>query len=175
MKTIIEGLRELPAGIFLLAMKYADPSHDAHKEAWERESDNPVDDGLIWVLTDEGRAFWSLVNSGKYQEALELLRNQKPAPDTAPDLFQTVKAAVKEALVEREHSGPTAHRVLTEDELERVGVTHTLTGIKGWINDNGFDLPAKIYYLGKCATDGDIFMERTERYISIYKGHLNAP
>jgi hypothetical protein len=194
-KTIAQGLKEtLPADIYELAMKYQDPSHEAHKEDWEvDESDAPVDDGLIWVRTDEGSDFWRLVNNGKYQEARELLSPQKEA-DAAPDLFQTVKAAVTEALAEREHeqeqrmkevwkevmanpvirhSEPSAPRLLTEDELERVGVTHIYHHIQGWIEDKKFVASAKIYYLGKCSADGDMFMERTPMHIRIYKGNLN--
>jgi hypothetical protein len=175
MKTIIEGLRELPHDIYELAMKYQDPSHRAHTFDWKvYVSYAPVDDGLIWGFTDEGCDFWRLVNKGKHQEARELLRPQKEA-EAAPDLFQTVKAAVKEALAEREQTDPTAPRLLTEEEAKRVVVTHTHHESRGWIEDKKFVASAKIYYLGKCSADGDVFMERTPTYIRIYKGHLNAP
>jgi hypothetical protein len=67
-----------------------------------------------------------------------------------------------------------APRLLTQEEVERVRVTHISTNNQGWKEDNRFVFPAKIYYLGKCQSDGDMFMELTKKYIHIYKGHLNA-
>ena len=209
-KTIIQGLREtLPADIYELAMKYADPKHKAHREDWETyKSNNPIVNGFHWNDTDEGYYFWGLITNGKYQEARELLQQQKAEaqqaePEPAPDLFQTVKAAVKEALAERdaEHDkliaeewkrmsesamcmdapvsetapqpDTTTPRLLTEEEVERVKVTHRNTDIKGWVEDSAFVFNANIYYLGKCDVEGDMFMERGKYCIRFYKGHLN--
>lgn len=216
-KTIIQGLREtLPADIYELAMKYADPKHKAHKRNWDEDETNyPIDKGFHWDDTDEGYYFWGLITNGKYQEARELLQQQKAEaqqaePEPAPDLFQTVKAAVKEALAERdaEHEkrmaemwkkmsesaicmdapvseaapqpDTTAPRLLTEEEVKRVKVTHFQTEKRGWVGEDSFLANSKIYYLGKDFTYGDkeftygdIFMERKAGYIFIYKGHLN--
>ena len=195
MKTIAQGLKEtLPADIYELAMKYQDPNHYAHKRDWKKyQSERPVDDGIAWAFSDEGHDFWRLVNDERYQQARELLRKKKA--ESAPDLFQTVKDAVKEALAEREQeqeqrmkemwkevmaspvirrSDPAAPRLLTEEEVKRVEVTHVQTVSFGRNKDNSFINHAIIYYLGKCEHDGDMFMQQTERYIHIYKGHLNA-
>ena len=57
-----------------------------------------------------------------------------------------------------------------------VEFTHYLNESNGWTSGGrGPSKKNKVFYLGKCATNGDMFMD-TDSYgtICIFKGHLNS-
>lgn len=59
---------------------------------------------------------------------------------------------------------------------KKVEFTHYLNGNNGWVNScRGPSINNKVFYLGKCNTNGDMFMD-TDSYgtICIFKGHLNS-
>lgn len=62
-----------------------------------------------------------------------------------------------------------------EPEEKPVEFTHSLSGGEGWVmcasKPEEYD---KIYYLGKCTGDGDMFSATAAGYIFIFKGHLNS-
>lgn len=67
---------------------------------------------------------------------------------------------------------------LKEQEEKPVEFTHCLNITRGWVttsfspSDNSI---RKIFYLGKCAADGDMFVvNNNSGCIVIFKGHLNS-
>ena len=64
-------------------------------------------------------------------------------------------------------------------KLKEVNLTHYLSGDLGWTSQ-GMGAPkamlenkdSKLYYIGKCIIDGDMFMIRDMGTILIYKGEL---
>lgn len=61
-----------------------------------------------------------------------------------------------------------------EKALKPIKFTHYLNGSKGWVNtktDPSFY--QKVFYLGMCNVDGDLFAAYGDVTISIYKGRLN--
>jgi hypothetical protein len=64
-----------------------------------------------------------------------------------------------------------------QKESKGIEFTHILNTLKGWTTTNdkpSFNRIAKIVYLGKCETDGDMFACYYDvGVIVIYKGNLN--
>jgi len=68
-----------------------------------------------------------------------------------------------------------------EETKKPVEFTHQLSTSDGWVKSQiDTSICDKIVYLGKCATDGDMFavniylIENGHSNIHIYKGHLNS-
>lgn len=62
-----------------------------------------------------------------------------------------------------------------ETKEKPVEFTECLDMIIGWrpslVEPKDYD---RIVYLGNCAADGDMFAVYNDKYISIFKGHLNS-
>lgn len=59
-------------------------------------------------------------------------------------------------------------------EPKPIQITHALNHDHGWINEEiNIQAEDELIYLGNCRKDGDMFMCKSDGFISIWKGHLN--